>query len=295
MFRYEAGVKVVAVGGTPKPGPMQAPSGSRGARDYDTSTLDANIDFTQHLLQNRSSPDATFLPNRTEQLSVFVYYADINLRDQIRKGEDIPLQFAYEAADCRIYYTPQTVYNYTNLWQYAADAIWKNSSLCARGSTGYSSKSHNSSDFVGIGSAGKPTNISDYLSHLTTSPIANFILEGLNDGLPAADSGASRNAPASTKIQKCTKDSQCRGGKLCVNIKSCVGGNPISQCVSKCPEAGRLCAGTKTKCTPHSTNGKLGNQNINKNICPPKGSVKKCGSQTQLKNVNLNQCPDCSK
>ncbi|CCD42796.1 similar to peptidase S41 family protein [Botrytis cinerea T4] len=117
MFRHEAGVRVVVVGGTPTTGPMQAPAGSRGARDYDTFTLDANIDFTQHLLQNQSSTDAIFLPNRTEQLSVFVYFADINLRDQVRKNEEIPLQFAYEAADCRIYYTPQTVYNYTNLWR----------------------------------------------------------------------------------------------------------------------------------------------------------------------------------
>ncbi|KAA8566121.1 hypothetical protein MFRU_039g00620 [Monilinia fructicola] len=296
MFRHEAGVKVVAVGGTPSTGPMQAPAGSRGARDYDTSTLDANIDFTQRLLQNQSSPDATFLPNRTEQLSVFVYYADINLRDQVRKNEEIPLQFAYEAADCRIYYTPQTVYNYTNLWQYAADAIWKDSSLCVKDSTGYSSQSQNTTDFTGpsSASAGK-TNITDYLSHLTTSPIANLILQELNDGLPAVNEGASRNAPASTKVIKCTKDADCKGGKLCVSVPSCAGGKAVSQCLSKCPEAGRLCASTKTKCTPHTTNGRLGNQRIHQNICPPKGSVTKCGSQTQLKTINVNQCADCAK
>ncbi|EMR83496.1 putative peptidase s41 family protein [Botrytis cinerea BcDW1] len=297
MFRHEAGVRVVVVGGTPTTGPMQAPAGSRGARDYDTFTLDANIDFTQHLLQNQSSTDAIFLPNRTEQLSVFVYFADINLRDQVRKNEEIPLQFAYEAADCRIYYTPQTVYNYTNLWQYAADAIWKNSSLCVNGSTGYSSTSQNSTNFVGpSGGAEKTsTNITDYLASLTTSPIANFILQGLNDGLPAANEGASRNAPASTKVIKCTTDEDCLNGKLCVNIPSCSGGKAISQCLRKCPAAGRLCPSTKTKCTPHSTDGKLGNQRLLKNICPPAGIAAKCESQTQLKTVNLNQCPDCSK
>ncbi|QSZ33423.1 hypothetical protein DSL72_004991 [Monilinia vaccinii-corymbosi] len=296
MFKHEAGVKVVVVGGTPSPGPMQAPSGSRGARDYDISTLDANIDFTQKLLQNRSSPDAAFLPNRTEQLSVFVYYADINLRDQVRRNEEIPLQFAYEAADCRIYYTPQTVYNYTNLWQYAADAIWKNSSLCVKDSTGYSPTSPNSTDFIGPSHASAAkTNISDYLSHLATSPISNFILQDLNDGLPAVNEGASRNALASTKVINCTKNADCKGGKLCVSIPPCAGGKAVSQCLSRCPEAGRLCASTKTKCTPQSTNGKLGNQNIHQNICPPRGSVAKCGSQTQLKTVNVNQCADCSK
>ncbi|CAD6443262.1 9d2e7923-2f4f-4e57-b298-0044821c9a72 [Sclerotinia trifoliorum] len=296
LFRHEAGVKVVAVGGTPTTGPMQAPAGSRGARDYDTFTLDANIDFTQQLLQNQSSPDATFLPNRTEQLSVFVYYADINLRDQVRKNEEIPLQFAYEAADCRIYYTPQTVYNYTNLWQYAADAIWKNSSLCVKDSTGYSSTSQSLPNFVGpSGSPKTPTNITNYLSSLTTSPIANFILQALNNGLPDVNEGASRNAPASTKVIKCTKDADCRGGKLCVNAPSCLGGGAVSQCLSRCPAAGRLCSSTKTKCTAHSTNGKLGNQNIYHNICPPAGSLAKCGSKNQLSTVNLNQCADCSK
>jgi hypothetical protein len=65
--------------------------------------------------------------------------AGINLRDQVRKGEDIPLQFLYEGADCRIFYTPKTVYNYTALWQYAADAIWnKDPKKCVTGSIGYS-------------------------------------------------------------------------------------------------------------------------------------------------------------
>ncbi|KAI9641314.1 hypothetical protein NHQ30_010116 [Ciborinia camelliae] len=299
MFRQSAsGVKIVAVGGTPSTGPMQVPAGSRGARDYDTSTLDANIDFTQKLLQNQSSPDATFLPNRTEQLSVFVYYADINLRDQVRKNEEIPLQFAYEAADCRIYYTPQTIYNYTNLWQYAADAIWKNSSLCVKESTGYSYTFQNSTDFAGP-SSGNPiakTNITNYLSQLTTSPIANFILQELNNGLPAVNEGVSRNALESSKIDKCKKDADCKGGKLCVDVPSCAGGEAVSQCLSKCPQPGKLCPRTKTKCAPHSTNfEKLGRQNIHQNICPPTGSGAKCGIQTQLKKLDINQCADCSK
>ncbi|MCJ1306602.1 hypothetical protein MMC25_000245, partial [Agyrium rufum] len=52
-------------------------------------------------------------------------------------GSDVPVQFVYEAADCRIFFTPQTIYNYTNLWSYAADATWQNPALCVSGSTGY--------------------------------------------------------------------------------------------------------------------------------------------------------------
>lgn len=47
------------------------------------------------------------------------------------------MQFTYEAANCRIFYTPQTFYNYIALWKYAADAIWSNPALCVKNSTGY--------------------------------------------------------------------------------------------------------------------------------------------------------------
>jgi hypothetical protein len=149
MMHHEAGVRVVVAGGRPTTGPMQAPSGSRGARLYTTDVLDANIEFTQLLLQDKGSPEVNFLPNRTLALDVFVTFASINLRDQVRKGETIPLQFAYEAADCRIFYTPQTIYNYTALWQYAADAIWSKPSLCVKGSTGFAITGTNKTDFVG--------------------------------------------------------------------------------------------------------------------------------------------------
>jgi len=76
-----------------------------------------------------------------------ISYAQINLRDQIRQGETVPLQFTYEAANCRIFYTAQTFYNYTNLWRYAADAIYSNPALCVKNSTGFATT--NGSDVNG--------------------------------------------------------------------------------------------------------------------------------------------------
>ncbi|KAL8905274.1 MAG: hypothetical protein Q9207_002745 [Kuettlingeria erythrocarpa] len=37
-------------------------------------------------------------------------------------------------ADCRIFYTVATVYNFENLWNYVIDAMWRNPSLCMAGS-----------------------------------------------------------------------------------------------------------------------------------------------------------------
>jgi hypothetical protein len=101
-----------------------------------TTDLDDDISDAQYILQyyNQSSD---FLPNRTESLDVEVVYSAINLRDQVRKGEDTPLQFVYDAADCRIFFTPKTVFNLAALWKYAADAIWAKPELCVKDSTGY--------------------------------------------------------------------------------------------------------------------------------------------------------------
>ena len=54
-------------------------------------------------------------------------------------NESTTLQFLYEAADCRIFYTPSTFSNYTNLWTYAANATWWTPQLCVEGSTGRAS------------------------------------------------------------------------------------------------------------------------------------------------------------
>jgi hypothetical protein len=277
---------------------MQAPAGSRGALDYDTDTLDANIDFAQRLLQNESSPDANFLPNRTEAMDVFVYFADINLRDQIRKGETVPLQFAYEAADCRIYYTPDTVYNYTNLWQYAADAIWKTSSLCVKGSTGFSSTGSNSTSFAAPPSTipANTANLTTYLNSLTSSTIANTILQQLDSGLPAVSDSASRNSPASTKVKKCTKDTDCRGGQVCVAAASCVGRAKVKQCLNVCPALGRACTGSKTRCSAaKKADVTVGRQNLLTLFCPPKGSTTSCSAKPVVKQINPNSCADCTK
>ncbi|KAI1338347.1 hypothetical protein F5Y15DRAFT_416991 [Xylariaceae sp. FL0016] len=161
MMHQEAGVRTVALGGRPVSGPMQGVGGTRSARVMATETLDANIGVVQVLLEN--STDSHFLPNRTEALDVYIVDAGINLRDQVRKGETQSLQFAYEPADCRIYFTPQTVFNYTNLWNYAANAIWRNSSLCVEGSTGLAGNSTSTAAYIESSTSGPGIVQSDQL------------------------------------------------------------------------------------------------------------------------------------
>ena len=138
MMHHQAGVKTVVVGGKPSYGPMQAPAGTRGARSYTLGHLNQDINITKRLNNNT----AILLPAR--ELDYWISYASVNLRDQIREDQaGIPLQFVYEAADCRIFYTKDTYNNYSNLWQYAADAIWSDPPKCVKGSAGHATYGKN--------------------------------------------------------------------------------------------------------------------------------------------------------
>ncbi|KAF2795817.1 hypothetical protein K505DRAFT_301442 [Melanomma pulvis-pyrius CBS 109.77] len=132
-----AGVKTVVAGGRPSTGPMQAASGTRGANLYDAFSLDDDILFARSIDEFvDENVNATFPEIR--ELGMYIKFAGFNIRDQIRKDEPTPLQFKYEAADCRIYYTLANVYNFTRLWHDVAAAAFTDPSLCVDGSTGFS-------------------------------------------------------------------------------------------------------------------------------------------------------------
>ncbi|KAI1149354.1 hypothetical protein F4825DRAFT_453523 [Nemania diffusa] len=219
MMHHEAGVRIVTVGGRPTTGPMQAVGGTRGAVAFATDILDNNIDFARQLLEGTSEAD--FLPNRTEALDIFVTSASINLRDQVRAGETTPLQFAYEAADCRIYFTPQTIFNYTALWQYAADAIWTNPGLCVAGSTGYATASSTSNDSSAPPplSSAAPFNMAD---HVTIDPaMINSTADAGDFGELAGDILADGSTRASIRFMECSQ--VISSSFMCVNVQRCVG------------------------------------------------------------------------
>lgn len=133
MMHHEAGVKTVVVGGLPQTGPMQTASGSRGAQLYTSENIDDDIAVAESF--NETTAD--YLPDREED--VWITSIGVNLRDQIRKDqEDVPVQFLYDAADCRIFYTRETWMDYGQLWTYTVNAI-SDSNLCVAGSTGFSS------------------------------------------------------------------------------------------------------------------------------------------------------------
>lgn len=63
----------------------------------------------------------------------------VNLKDNLRQNDasGTPLEFMYEAADCRMFFTAAMVTDVTQLWKGVADRMFKNNTdMCVAGSTG---------------------------------------------------------------------------------------------------------------------------------------------------------------
>lgn len=139
----QVGVKTIVAGGAPSTGPMQAVGGNRGAALFSGDALDYYI-----LTLNATEVNNTVL-STVPQLNddgyrdpgVFTNFLGVNLRDQVRPNDTVPLQFKYEAADCRIFYTLDNAWNMSRLWRDAVAASFDDNSLCVEGSTGFTNSS----------------------------------------------------------------------------------------------------------------------------------------------------------
>ncbi|PSN72087.1 hypothetical protein BS50DRAFT_516100 [Corynespora cassiicola Philippines] len=134
FMAHQAGVRTISVGGRPIEGPMQTVGGNRGATVYTADRIDYDILALNDTLENEEAFSRT--PDR-DDTGMWINYASVNIRDQMRKNDTTPLQFKYEASQCRIYYTLANVYNMSQLWRDAAAATWDDPSLCVENSIGY--------------------------------------------------------------------------------------------------------------------------------------------------------------
>lgn len=140
------GVKSVVVGGRPENKPMQAVSGTKGGEVISSSDLPKN---GQDILNVTASISATEIKNDNIKALANVQQiltragdggTRVQTQDQIRKGDvnATPLQYIYEAADCRIFYTADSYANPQSAWRQALDAF-QDDKKCVDGSTKHSS------------------------------------------------------------------------------------------------------------------------------------------------------------
>lgn len=151
FMKTQAKVKQVVFGGRKQHGPMQAVGAVKGAQVYALDIilesifqiLDDNTTPDQYQYLNDKYGDIVAVANQTINRAADTptgKQAAVNVRNNIREGDEsfTPLQFIYEAADCRLFLTAEMYAKQSLIWQAAYNAIW-NGALCVKGSTGHPS------------------------------------------------------------------------------------------------------------------------------------------------------------
>ena len=148
FMKTQAQVRSVVMGGRKQIGPMQGVGGVKGANDYALSTIQYN--FMPAF--NAASPEEqrTLNAKYGDALGAASYAIErcpkdpsdgssvchVNIRNNIRKGDTTvtPLQFVYEGADCRLFYTAPMMADQTVVWSTVYNSWWGNGA-CVQGST----------------------------------------------------------------------------------------------------------------------------------------------------------------
>ena len=138
----QAGIKTISIGGRPRDEPMQTVGGVKGTNNYPWSFINQLVTDTYALAPDQAGffnstslyeyidPDTSELP----YLRALTESGQVNVRDGIRQGDEsqTPLQFVYEAADCRLWYTAEMTVDVTAIWEKVVDVTWKGDS-CVQG------------------------------------------------------------------------------------------------------------------------------------------------------------------
>lgn len=138
LMRQQGGVKTIALGGRPNKDIIQAVGGVKGTNDfpYDYILYAVEQPFQiQHYHDDAYYNSTALGEYSTLPLERGVNYV-VNSRDGIREGDEseTPLQFVYEAADCRIYYTPEMAVDQSAAWKTVADTAFRGVNHCVAGS-----------------------------------------------------------------------------------------------------------------------------------------------------------------
>jgi hypothetical protein len=159
------------------------------ALDYDIMTVRFNNDIAKALL-----PSTTLECQRDSGMCT--NYLGVNLRDQVRQNDSTPLQFKYEAAGYRIFYSLDNVYNISRLWRDAVTASFDDSSLCVEGLTGYSGNSSKPAPTPSV----LPSPLSINLPDSNVAGITSELTSGILDEIGVAGGG---------RITSCARNEPC--------------------------------------------------------------------------------------
>ncbi|KAF2280406.1 peptidase S41 family protein-like protein [Westerdykella ornata] len=135
-----AGVKTIAFGGRSNSDRIQAVGGVKGTNNFQFSYIQNLAQTAMYLAQGDLKKQLNNSVLRDYYDDIVFYRAastpGVNVRDGIRANDSsgVALQFVYEEADCRLYYTPEMTVDVTAIWKAAADAQWRDRGKCVGGS-----------------------------------------------------------------------------------------------------------------------------------------------------------------
>jgi hypothetical protein len=139
------GVRTITFGGRPTNEPMQGVGGVKGGQSLGVDYINGYIQQANTLIRNSantSSPLLTqaewkkFNESSPSLADTFAWSGNLNLRNEYDPDDDeTPLQFVYEAAECRLFYTLDNYLQQETVWQAAATAMFGTFG-CVNGSTG---------------------------------------------------------------------------------------------------------------------------------------------------------------
>lgn len=152
LMREQGNVHTIMVGGRPKNTPAQAVGGSKGSQvlPFDTlydlmgQTLNSTrLFYGDKVADMLNSSMIGILANPTQLLKRTAHYTEetiagaVNSLNNLRANDtsETPLEFIYEAADCRIFQTFESFFSPVSLWERAVDVKW-GEGKCVDGSMG---------------------------------------------------------------------------------------------------------------------------------------------------------------
>lgn len=132
----QAGVKTIAMGGRSNKNAIQAVGGVKGVNNYAMGYIQQ---AAQTAIRWNPAVNESILAEYQDDLPFYRAASGVtpgvNVRDGLAQNDTagVALQFVYEEANCRLYYTPEMTVDITSVWRAAADAQWGTGGKCVAG------------------------------------------------------------------------------------------------------------------------------------------------------------------
>lgn len=218
FMKSQAQVRSIVVGGRAQQAPMQAVGGTKGANEWpwievwvqlEEALQDATEltdDWSGALAATLTSNLAAAEPGVRQALSrsLASIGPSLNFRNNIRPNDQsvTPMQFVYEAAGCRLFYTLATLQYPSLLWDAAYKVSWtaNGSSLCVPGSTGDPSADPNTA-----GTNVPPASAENFFGATVLSPLPSSLQGRVPTSLHNANTTATNSSAAAAATPSAKK------------------------------------------------------------------------------------------